>query len=537
MNPRAAFTTNQFDHIMAPSPQSDPNWFRRMVNSAGGHAILSLDLEGKIVTWNPGARRIFGHEEADVAGVGGEVIFTPDDIRHGVPEREMRVAAEQGMAVDERWHVRRDGTIFWASGLMVRIDDDAGAIIGYCKIVQDRTREKEVQGRLLEAEERYRLLQEATNDVLWEWRIDTDEMMWSSAARTHFGVGREELGRTLEEWYRHVSRTEVERVRRGLAEAIESGANTWSDRYQVCVGGRRVSVFDRGFISRDVTGRPLRVVGSMLNVTADMRAEHLLRESQARLEMAKAELERRVAERTAWLTAALSDMEAFSYSMSHDLKAPANLIRGLAEVLLNEDCDDEERQDLARRIHRISGNMTGLINAMLAYSRIGRSPPGHGQADLPTAVSVALDENAVEVEATEARVDVSDLPAVIVRAPPDVFRQMISHLLSNALKFSIPMRRPEVIIRAAVIGDGVKVSVRDNGIGVEPRYRDRLFKLFERLHVSPEIPGHGIGLASVRRMAEHYGGEVGFESTPGHGSLFWFTLPLAEIVERESGRA
>ena len=128
---------------LSPSrPHAADQWYRWMVQSVTGYAIFSTDLEGRIVTWDEGAERLFGYHRDDVKGENARFIFTPEDIARSEPENERKTAAENRAGPDERWHVKKDGTVFWASGLMMLLLDDHRRHVGFIKIVRDRTKDK-----------------------------------------------------------------------------------------------------------------------------------------------------------------------------------------------------------------------------------------------------------------------------------------------------------------------------------------------------------------------------------------------------------
>jgi signal transduction histidine kinase len=242
-----------------------------------------------------------------------------------------------------------------------------------------------------------------------------------------------------------------------------------------------------------------------------------------------AELERRVAERTAALREANAEMEAFTYSVSHDLRAPLRGIQGFAHALLDDYGDrlGDTGRDYARRIAAAGERLDGLVQDLLAYSRLSRAELQLRPVELGAVVKDVLAQIEADLGERRARVTVEGpVPAVVGHEA--TLAQVVLNLLTNAVKFVTPGVEPEVRIHAEPRGGRVRLWVADNGIGIAPEHQERIFGVFERLHGIERYPGTGIGLAVVRRGVERMGGSVGVESAPGQGSRFWIELPAAE---------
>ncbi|SNS57853.1 His Kinase A (phospho-acceptor) domain-containing protein [Noviherbaspirillum humi] len=271
----------------------------------------------------------------------------------------------------------------------------------------------------------------------------------------------------------------------------------------------------------------------MLAVRADARA----REQSARQVAAlNQSLEQRVLDRTQELgqaNAKLQDanhsLEAFSYTVAHDLRAPLRGVQGFAEAVLEDYADrlDITGQDYLRRICRAAQRMEGLIEDLLAYSRLARSDLPLEKVPLEQAVNEALGHLQAPITESRARIQVADgLPMVVGNWAACV--QVLQNLLSNAIKFRQGDAVPEVRIAAEIRnGAEARVWVCDNGIGIPAQHQERIFAPFERLHSLEEYSGTGIGLAIVAKAVSRMKGACGVESEPGGGSRFWFDLPLA----------
>ena len=286
------------------------------------------------------------------------------------------------------------------------------------------------------------------------------------------------------------------------------------------IGRRTMLLYARQIRLDDVSA------GKILLAIEDVTSR---KQVQAEIEQLNAGLERRVHERTSMLEGARGEMEAFTYSVAHDLRAPLRAMGGFAEVLLDDYVDrplDAQGKDFARRIIDSSQRMDTLIQDLLSYSQLSR--------DQDTAVAVdGIDLNEVldgilvgmasELSARKAEITV-EKPLPTVRAHRGSLQQVLTNLASNAVKFVAPDVRPRVRIWAEPRGEWVRLWIEDNGIGIEPQYQEKIFRVFERLNRSEAYPGTGIGLAIVRRAVGKMGGRVGVESAPGKGSRFWIEL-------------
>ncbi len=237
------------------------------------------------------------------------------------------------------------------------------------------------------------------------------------------------------------------------------------------------------------------------------------------------DLEGRVRKRTRELEDALREVEAFSYTVSHDLRAPLRTIRGYADILTDDwgEVLGEEGRGHLRRITVGSERMEALIEGLLAYSRLGRSEVNLKPLNPMEILSEVMAGMAADLGASGAALEVEvDLRRVL--GDKMMLSIALQNLLSNAVKFVAPGVRPRVKVRTEARGDRVRIVVQDNGVGIAPEHKAKLFRVFERLVRKEEYPGTGIGLATVRRALERMGGGWGFESEPGQGSSFWIEL-------------
>ena len=245
------------------------------------------------------------------------------------------------------------------------------------------------------------------------------------------------------------------------------------------------------------------------------------------------ELERRVHERTAQLEAANKELEAFSYSVSHDLRAPLRGINGFASVLAEEHAKqlDEESRRLLGIIRSEASRMGQMIDELLTFARLGRQSMLRGQVDMAALAQSVFDQCATQATGRQIRLKLHPLPSA--QGDAAMLSHVWANLISNAIKYTRLKPAAEIEIAGrADDNNGITYCVKDNGAGFDMRYGHKLFRVFQRLHAETEFEGTGIGLALVQRIVQRHGGRVWAEGRINEGAAFYFSLPIRKD-ERE----
>jgi len=264
-------------------------------------------------------------------------------------------------------------------------------------------------------------------------------------------------------------------------------------------------------------------VGVLAEAFDEMLSEIQARDKEIRL--LNADLERRVAARTAEFEAANKELEAFSYSVSHDLRAPLRHIDGFVELLTKhagQTLDEKGRRHLAT-ISSAARKMGALIDDLLAFSRMGRAEMRKIAVNLGTLAEEVVEDLKVDVKDRRVEWKLGQLPTV--HGDPAMLRLVFQNLFSNAIKYSGPKEAARIEVDAQPQNGEIVVSVHDNGVGFDPTYAHKLFGVFQRLHGPAEFEGTGIGLANVRRIVSRHGGRTWAEGAIGQGATFYFSLP------------
>ncbi len=354
------------------------------------YALIMLDEEGKVISWNLGVQKLYFYEEEEILGDYFGCFFTPEDIKVCQPVEKLKIATEKGKFIAENWQIRKDGTKFFAREIITALKDENNLLQGFAKLTQDITERK----------------------------------------------------------------------------------NT----------------------------------------------ELLLQENQKNLEIM-------VQKRTEELEAVNKELEAFSYSVSHDLRAPVRHISGFVELLqkrLGKNLDEISLRYL-NNISQTAKHAGNLVDDLLEFSRMGRTEMRCMLIDMKQLVQQVQKERELDIKDRNIIWEIGDLPKIY--GDGGLLKLVVHNLISNAIKYTRPREEAKIIIDYETNKQEIIYFIKDNGVGFDYRYVDKLFGVFQRLHSNKEFEGTGIGLANVKRIIQRHGGKTWAEGTIDQGATFYFALP------------
>lgn len=464
-------------------------------------AIASKTLDGIVLTWNAGAERLFGYSAAEMIGKPMTTIIPEDRL---IEEDVILARVRRGDSVEHMQTVRRrkDGSLVPISLTVSPICDEAGAIVGASKIARDITARIEAETAMAHLA----AIVESSDDAIVSKDLNGVVRTWNRGAERLFGYLAEEMiGKPiniiLPADRQHEETSILERVRRG--ERVDH-----FETIRVRKDGRHIHISATISPIRDGTGQ---VVGAS-KVARDITERKVF---EATTDTLARDLERRVKDRTAELEVANREMEGFMYSISHDLRAPLRAIVSTSR-LLQEDFGEalpDDAQTLLDRQVASATHLAQLVDALLQHARLGKVEPRIEPVDLTALARRIVPES----EAAGHSVTVQE--GLTAMGDPGLLRLVLQNLLDNAGKFS-----PNG--GAISVGkSGSAFYVRDEGLGFDMAYAEKVFTPFERLVRQDQIPGTGIGLANVKRIVEKHRGAIWANSHVGEGTTIYFTLP------------
>ena len=448
-----------------------------------------------------------------------------------LPEMQKVWRKEIAAAARSNVRVNREVTFKTATGelrvadvVVTAVRNERNEILFLIAEGKDITNRKASEQRLSESELRFRMLVSQVKDfAIFMTDVNGSPTSWNEGVERilHY-TEREFIGSNVKMVFTPED-IEANVPEKELRTAAERGAAS-DDRWLVRKGGQRFWAAGMTTAVRDADGRLVGFAKVFRDWTEQKQMQDQLRAAQKELRCYADELESRVAERTARLQETISELEAFSYSVSHDLRAPLRAMQGYSQFLLSDygKSLDETGRDYIERIRNAAARLDHLIQDLLTYSRVARAQIQLRPVDLEKLIREVLHAYpALQPPHTEIEIR---HPLLRVLAHEPSMTQCISNLLGNSAKFVPPGTTPHITISTERRNNKVRVWFSDNGIGISPEHQQRIFRMFETVHHQHAYEGTGIGLAIVRKAVERMGGEVGVESEPGRGSRFWIEL-------------
>jgi PAS domain S-box-containing protein len=497
--------------------------FRQLTDHLQGVFYLT-DLDSRRLLYvSPGYERIWGRSK-------GELNEDPDQFTRYVLDHD-RGRLQQALDAQSRaepshlqYRIRRpDGSIRWISDQTFPVSDPGRPSRRVAGIAQDITEQKETARSLEASEQKYRMLVETAQDLIFIIGTDLKFQFANRVAAELFGLQPDHIvGQQLEALF-------ADQVGTGqgttVIEAIESGEMKYREHF-LEFGDRLIWLGTRLVPIKNEAGQVL----SLLGVSRDITAQ---REYAGTIQKLNEDLEGRVQARTEALAEKNQELEQFTYSVSHDLKAPLRGINGYMQILLDQHGPhlEPDAKQLLGYVRESAGQMENLINDLLTYSRLEQREVTMAPIQLKPVLESLLAERQNELTRLNFSVSI-DLACQRVFVEREGFQMSIRNILDNAIKFSQVSKSPQLMISSYRAEDNCVLVVADNGQGFDMQFHDKIFQIFERLNLAEDYPGTGIGLALVKKAMNRIGGRVWAQSSPGEGATFYLELPSAKPTFR-----
>lgn len=479
--------------------------YKLFVDSVKDYAIIMLDPDGKILSWNEGAERLKGYKADEILGEHFSKFYTPESANADYPNKELSIAISEGRYEDENWRIRKDGSRFWASVVITALRDSSGKLQGFGKVTRDLTERKK-------QEEKFQTIVESVPNGIILINQEGKITLCNSDAEKMFGHTREELlGKPVETLvparyqkmhpnHREAFKKNPQKRQMGAGRDL-SGLRKDGSEFPVEIGLNPIHLPEGNF-----------VLASIVDITERKTIEKKLQTAYEQVQQKNQE------------------MEQFVYTVSHDLKAPlvtsTSFIGFLREDIAKKNFDDVP--DSLDRLEKAHKRMQELINDLLQLSRVGRMDLNIEPVNLLSLFEEILENNAESLKNKKVKVTVLK-PAPTILADHKRISQVFDNLINNAIKYATDVPSPEIKVFYKDMPDEIQICVKDNGPGIEPQYHKKIFGLFQRLQTDKE--GTGVGLTIVSRIVQLHSGRVWVDSDLGRGAEFWVSLPKEPQVK------
>jgi PAS domain S-box-containing protein len=484
--------------------------------------IWTMDINLQFTYISPSVTRQRGYSVEEAMALGMEGSLTPASLKVAAKAILEGLSAETKGQKDlsRTWTVElemycKDGSTIWTEMQATFLRDPDGQAVGILGVARDIAERKRAEGELRRSEQQFRALIENAQDAIVIVNPDATVRYESSSMERL--TGRKTKGRIGKNALDFCHPDDITYVMGDFIQLLENQVPmVHTDiRYKHRNGRwRTFEVVATNLIDNPAVGG---IVLNLRDITESKRAEEEIRRLNE-------DLEQRVVERTVQLQAVNDELEAFAYSVSHDLRAPLRSIDGFSQVLLEDYTEklDDEGKDHLQRVRSASQRMAQLIDDLLNLSRLTRGTMRYEEVDLTALAQTIAGE--LERSQPERDVDFTIAPDLVVEGDAHLLQVALENLLSNAWKFTKKSGRARIELGCAETNGKSTYFVRDNGAGFDMTYAGKLFSAFQRLHSQKEFEGSGIGLATVQRIINRHGGKIWAEGAVGQGATFYFTL-------------
>jgi PAS domain S-box-containing protein len=470
-----------------------------------GDCFFALDKDWTVTYWNRAAEEVLQMKKEQIVGKNLWEVY--DDAIPTAFYENYRKAMEKNVAVHFQEYYEALAIWFEVSAY-----PSANGLSVYFK---DVTHRKEAEERIRQSNERFEKVAQATNDAIWDWDIVNEGLYWGEGYATLFGHDPAKKDKTLASWSDLIHPDELDQVLDSLQKALDDkNVKIWQEEYRFKKSdGSYAFVVDRGSIIRNETGKAIRIVGALHDITRHKEHEETLKKLNADLEASIRDL-----------AISNQELEQFAYVASHDLQEPLRMVTSFLSRLEKKygDILDEKGKKYIHFAVDGTRRMRQIILDLLEFSRVGRTEDNLEKVDLNELIEEINSLYHRQIEEKNAKITFSDLPQLVTYRTP--LRQVFQNLISNSLKYHKDGIPPVIRISFSETQTHWQFAVEDNGIGIDPEYYDKIFIIFQRLHNKDEYSGTGIGLAITKKIIENLGGSIWLESAEGEGCCFYFTI-------------
>ncbi len=479
--------------------------------------IVMNTPDGRFLMANPAYYAIVGYTEAELQAMDTRELTHPEDRTRYAAQRDRMLAGELESFSEEKRYLKKNGSAVWVHSTVSMVRSASGEATHIISVTEDITERRAIQDKLRQSEALLRIAGRTARIGGWMLELPSNHVVWSDeVCKIHEAPPG--TSPSLQESLAVYPPPQRAKIEAAVQACIDSQTPFDEELEMVVASGRHLWVRVIGEAVRDEGGRVVRLNGSAQDITERKQAQ----ESILRL---NAELEERVRQRTSQLEAVNRELEAFSYSVSHDLRSPLNTIDGFSQLIerMGVEKVGVQGKHYLSRIRAGTRQMGELIEGLLLLAKLSRDPLRAGTVDL-TKIATQVVQSCRERE-PEREVETHIQEKLLARGDPLLLSVVIQNLLGNAWKFTSlqPLARIDVGCETGEDGEAI-YFVRDNGAGFDMAYVDKLFGTFQRLHSSTDYAGTGIGLATVKRVIDRHGGRVWAEAAEGQGATFYFTL-------------
>lgn len=479
---------------------------RNTILESIGDAFFAVDKNWVITYWNQEAEKVLGRKRSETVGNGLWEVY-PDAV--GLKfYTQYHQAVSTGKAVYFEEHYPTTNQWFEVSAY----PSEQGLSV-YFKDVSIR----KVAGEQIRlSNERFQKIAEATNDAIWDFDVQKNELFWGRGFEKLFGYNPDEVTPTFQLLMQLIHPDDRERISMNIERSMtDPSVINWFEEYRLQrKDGSYALVLDRAIFIRNQQGRTTRALGAITDISYRREYEESLRQLNQQLEASIREL-----------ATSNQELEQFAYVASHDLQEPLRMITSFLTQLEKKYSDQLDKKAQQYIHFAVDGarRMRNIILDILQFSRVGKHEDELQPLDLAEIVAEVCVLQRQTITEKKAKVTQTQLPVLHTYRSPML--QIFQNLIGNALKYSKPDVAPVIQVTAKKQGDEWLFAVRDNGIGIGEEYYQKIFVIFQRLHLKSEYTGTGMGLAIVKKIVENLGGRIWVESVPDEGSTFYFTLP------------